>query len=494
MDLVETALTTNPLAPILAPGATFSVTDTVRNDGTARSGASTTRYHLSLDAVKGPGDVLLTGTHSAPGLDPGASHTKTVTVTIPGVTSPNSYFLIACADDANAVTESNEGNNCMATAGAIVTVARPDLAATAVTANPSAPVRAPGTTFSVSDTVQNVGVAPSGSSTTRHYLSLDAVKSAGDILLTGSRGVPALAAGATSSGTVTVTIPATMPLDAYFLLACADGANVVGEPNEDNNCVATPGATVTVGRPNLSATAVAMSPPAPARVPGATFSVTDTVGNVGAAPSGSSSTRYYLSLDPVKNAGDTLLTGSRAVPGLAGGASQSGTVTVTIPAATPLNTYFLLACADDLNVVAEADESNNCVATATATVTVTRPDLTLDTVSSPPATKARGTSFPVTDTVRNVGTVPSVASSSTRYYLSLDAMKSANDVLLTGSRAVPGVAGGATHSGTITVTIPTATALGTYFLLACADSGNTVIETNETNNCASSGNTVTITP
>jgi len=67
-------------------------------------------------------------------------------------------------------------------------------------------------------------------------------------------------------------------------------------------------------------------------------------------------------------------------------------------------------------------------------------------------------------------------------------------VLLTGSRAVPGVAGGATHSGTITVTIPTATPLGTYFLLACADGGNTVIETNETNNCASSGDTVTVTP
>ena len=221
--------------------------------------------------------------------------------------------------------------------------------------------------------------------------------------------------------------------------------------------------------------------------------MTDTVGNVRAAPSGSSSTRYYLSRDPVKNAGDTLLTGARAVPGLAGSASQSGTVTVTIPAATPLDTYFLLACADELNAVVEADESNNCVATATATVKVTRPDLTLDTVSSPPATKGRGTSFPVTDTVRNVGTVPSVVSSSTRYSLSLDAMKSTNDVLLTGSRAVPGVAGGATHSGTITVTIPTAP-LGTYFLLACADSGNTVIETNETNNCASSGNTVTITP
>ena len=39
---------------------------------------------------------------------------------------------------------------------------------------------------------------------------------------------------------------------------------------------------------------------------------------------GASTTRYYLSLDGLKNAGDTLLTGSRAVPGLAAGASQFG--------------------------------------------------------------------------------------------------------------------------------------------------------------------------
>ena len=64
----------------------------------------------------------------------------------------------------------------------------------------------------------------------------------------------------------------------------------------------------------------------------------------------------------MKSAGDTLLTGSRAVPALAAGASHSGTVTVTIPAATPLNTYFLLACADDLSAVAETNEGNNCIA------------------------------------------------------------------------------------------------------------------------------------
>ncbi len=134
---------------------------------------------------------------------------------------------------------------------------------------------------------------------------------------------------------------------------------------------------------------------------------------------------------------------------------------MTIPAATPPNTYFLLACADDPNTVVETDEANNCVAASgSATVTVTRPDLLEDTVSPPPATKARGTTFSVTDTTRNGGAVASAAST-TRYYLSLDGLKNAGDTLLTGSRSVPGLAAGASSSGTITVTIPTTTPINT---------------------------------
>jgi subtilase family serine protease len=165
---------------------------------------------------------------------------------------------------------------------------------------------------------------------------------------------------------------------------------------------------------------------------------------------------------------------------------------VTIPAATRLNTYFLLACADDLGIVAEINEGNNCI-TSSSMVTVTRPDLVEDTLSNPPATQRRGTSFPVTDTVRNSGVIQS-RPSRTRYYLSLDGVKSAGDRLLTGSRAVPGLAAGTSHSGTVTVTIPATTPLDTYFLLACADNLNAVVETNETNNCKPSGTTVTVAP
>ena len=84
--------------------------------------------------------------------------------------------------------------------------------------------------------------------------------------------------------------------------------------------------------------------------------------------SGPSKTRYYLSPDPAKSASDTPLTGSRSVPGLAAGATHSGTITVTIPANTPPRTYFVLACADAADTVIETDEANNCKAAASTMI------------------------------------------------------------------------------------------------------------------------------
>jgi subtilase family serine protease len=360
--------------------------------------------------------------------------------------------------------------------------------------NPSTMVRAPGGTFSVTDATLNAGQVPSGSSITRYYLSLNGTKT-GAVLLTGSRAVPALAAGASQSGTVTVTIPATTPLNNYVVVACADDTSVVTETVEINNCLAASGvAAVRVTRADLTETSAFTTPTAPVRAPGTTFSITDTAKNLGAVASTASTTRYYLSLNTTKGTGDILLTGARTVPALAENLTSTATVTVTIPATTAIGTYYVLACADDTSVVVETDDTNNCVVSSSGQVQVTRPDLVAESVSPPPTSKARGTSFTVTDTVRNIGAVSSTPST-TRYYLSLDTAKAAGDTLLTGSRAVPGLAAGATSPpGTVTVTIPSTTPLNTYVLLACADDLNTVVETIETNNCKASATGVTVTP
>jgi parallel beta-helix repeat protein len=110
----------------------------------------------------------------------------------------------------------------------------PDLVGSAVSDPPASARLA--SSFPVTDTVLNQGNAPAGASTTRYYLSLDATKGSTDQLLTGSRAVPALVPGATSTGTATVKISTKTVPGTYFVLACADDKRRVTESNESNNC------------------------------------------------------------------------------------------------------------------------------------------------------------------------------------------------------------------------------------------------------------------
>jgi hypothetical protein len=48
-----------------------------------------------------------------------------MSVTIPPGTTPGSYFLLACADDAGQVIESAETNNCRASTGQVTMTVGP---------------------------------------------------------------------------------------------------------------------------------------------------------------------------------------------------------------------------------------------------------------------------------------------------------------------------------------------------------------------------------
>ncbi len=345
----------------------------------------------------------------------------------------------------------------------------------------SADAVAPGMTLTVTDAVGNGGTADAGPSITRFYLSIDAIKSSADKRLSGSRAVGPLPVGLSSSGSSVLTVPATMPAGAYRLLACADDTRTVAESLETNNCSAG-GTRVEVQLPDLVVQAVSATPQAVA--PGAAFKVTDTTRNLSALAAPASTTRYYLSVDRIRDLTDVALSGSRAVATLSARGSSTGTMTVSAAAATPLGTYFVLACADDQRKVSETDDTNNCGA-STAAVTLARPDLITTSLSDPPPSTIPGATFAVTDHVANVGEVAAVKSK-TQYYLSVDGTYDADDLPLVGTRSVPALAAGGASSGGQTVTVPTTAAHGTYVLLACADGSLQVGETNEANNCRAS--------
>ena len=133
----------------------------------------------------------------------------------------------------------------------------PDLTETSVTDPPATIVD--GSSFSVSDTVQNNGSSAAAASTTRYYLSTTSSKG-GARLLTGSRAVPSMAPNASSTSTVTVTVSAGTAAGTYFLLACADDTVLVPESIESNNCKPSTN-QVSVSAPDLTETSVT-DPPA----------------------------------------------------------------------------------------------------------------------------------------------------------------------------------------------------------------------------------------
>ena len=95
----------------------------------------------------------------------------------------------------------------------------------------------PGSTVAMTDTTKNSGAGIAPASVTRFYLSTNVLFDASDILLSGERSVPALAANATNSGMTNVVLPSGLT-GQYYILAVADGPGVVGETNENNNAIA----------------------------------------------------------------------------------------------------------------------------------------------------------------------------------------------------------------------------------------------------------------
>jgi hypothetical protein len=120
-NLVETAVSSPPAT--IRAGLTFTIADTVQNQGVVDAKASTTRYYLSLDGTRGGGDVLLGGKRPVPALAAGAfSQGALLSVTVPASTPLATYSVLACADDTSVVVETDEAN-CRASSSQ-VTVTR----------------------------------------------------------------------------------------------------------------------------------------------------------------------------------------------------------------------------------------------------------------------------------------------------------------------------------------------------------------------------------
>jgi subtilase family serine protease len=375
------------------------------------------------------------------------------------VVNDRTYFYVVAA--VNGLGASDDSNEASATPKAPADLV---VSALAVPANAGA-----ATTIDASVTTRNQGAGSSLPSTTRLWLSKNAVVDATDVVLSGVQTVPALSPGATLASVVSLAIPSDTAVGLYFVIARADADGVDAEASEFNNTL---GRVVSIG-PDL----VASSLTAPLSTgPGSVVTVSETVKNQGGGTSAASTSRFYLSANAALDAADVMLTGGRAVPGLAPGATNSGSTVLTIPAATATGTYYLFAKADGDAAVLETQETNN---TTLRSIQVGG-DLAVTTMTVPLKAGA-GTSIVVADTTANQG-AGAVATSTTRFYLSVNPQLDASDLLLTGARAVPALGATAVSTGSTTVAIPPDVATGGYFMIAKADADGVVVETQEGNN------------
>jgi subtilase family serine protease len=454
-DLVVTSIS----APSTAgAGQSFAVSDTTKNLGGGDAGPFLTQLFLSKDAVFGASDISIGG-RSIEALAAGASIFGSTTVTIPEGTAGGVWYIIAKADGEGIVAETSETNNTYAKYIQI----GPDLVVTSMSAPSTAGA---GQSTAVADTTKNQGGEAAGPSRTQFFLSTDTLLGASDPLI-GGRSVEGLAAGASSSASTAVMIPQATATGKWYIIAKADGEGTVTESSETNNTYAR---LIQIG-PDLDITA--LSAPTTGGS-GQSIAVTDTTKNQGGDAAGPSRTQVYLSANATLDASDIPL-GSRELPSLAAGASNTGTISVMIPPGTAVGGWYIIAKADGEGTVTETSETNNIYAKSIQI----GPDLDITALTAP-ASAAAGQSIVITDTTKNQGGA-AAGLSRTLFYLSTNTALDASDILL-GSRELSSLAAGATSSGSTIVMIPQGTAVRTWYIIAKADGEGTVAETSESNN------------
>ncbi|MCB9191756.1 MAG: T9SS type A sorting domain-containing protein [Flavobacteriales bacterium] len=324
-------------------------------------------YYLSTDCNFSGNDVFLDGDASSLGSDD-PFNIETETLTIPGGTSPGTYYVLFVADADNELAESDEGNNVACVQITVTGGGSEDITVTNASVSPSSVTA--GGTFDVEADHNYSGNqldADLPSFDLDYYFSLDCNFTSADVLLGGD--VSGLGSDdPTNTETATLTMPAGTPSGNYYILFVADADDELSESNENNNVACVSITVAGGGSEDITVTNASVSPSSVAA--GGTFDVEadhNYSGNQLDANLPSFDLDYYFSLDCNFTSADVLLGGDLSGLG-SDDPTNTETATLTMPAGTPAGNYYILFVADADDELAESNENNN-VACVPITVT-----------------------------------------------------------------------------------------------------------------------------
>ena len=242
----------------LAPGESFKLYATVRNEGAGQSRSTRLRYYRSSDSIISTDDTQVE-TDGVNSLDPDKTDDESATLTAPS--KPGIYYYGVCVD--NVRGESNTGNNC--SDGVRVTVKSPDLVVENVRV--STHILTAGASFTLSATVRNRNTDSSDRTTLRYYRSSDSTISADDTAV-GTDSVGSISVNDVDDKSTTLTAPSEPGI--YYYGVCVD--SVRGESNTRNNC--------SRGIPVAVRTSVKQAPEIIGTIPTQTLTVGGSTSNV----------------------------------------------------------------------------------------------------------------------------------------------------------------------------------------------------------------------
>jgi hypothetical protein len=227
----------------------------------------------------------------------------------------------------------------------------PDLATTSVqvagTVTPEVP-------FRVDYTLANQGPGAAPASKYTIYLSQDAQRSAGDLVLR-DRDSAAHAAGQVSKHAITESVPGSVSPGTYYVLFVADSTGIVRESNESNNVLAVPITVANVPAADLVTTTVALASTVTRNVG---FRIDYSLANRGGLAAPASKYTIYLSRDARRSADDLVLRYRDSAPHAPGQVSKHA-ITEYVPGSVSAGAYYVLFVADSTDLVRESSEANN---------------------------------------------------------------------------------------------------------------------------------------
>lgn len=273
----------------------------------------------------------------------------------------------------------------------------------------------------------------------------------------------------TKSNAVTITFPETSAR--YIRLNFTANSGAAGGQAAEFEVYGTASTDPpSAGIPDLVVTDISWNPANPAVGNPVTFSATIKNQGTGATTAGVIN-GVSFSVDDTQvcwsdNNTSSIAAGSSITVSANGGPSSSTWIAVS-------GSHTVTAWVDDVNRIAETDETNNQYSeTITAGGTTNQPDLIVTDIAYSPASPAAGNAVTFSAVVKNQGTQAGTAG--------ITAFKVDGTQVAASTGGIAQIAAGA--SATVTATGTWTASSGSHTITAVADNNNTVTELNEANN------------